>query len=63
MVILYWLQSGVGVIVGVAVIVGVDVGVEVGKLTEIPLWQSSSKTRSTEVAPCTGSATGLNKAT
>jgi len=53
---LYWLQSGVGVMVGV------EVAVEVGNMSEIPLWQLSSNTRSTIVLPCTGSATGWNLA-
>ena len=48
---LYLLQSGVGVTVGVEVIVGVRVAVEVGILTETPLWQLSSNSKSTEVNP------------
>lgn len=48
--------------VGVSVIVGVNVAVVVGNVWLILFWQPSSKTRSTVVNPCTGSAMGINKA-
>ena len=48
--------------VGVSVIVGVNIAVEIGNAWLIPLTQPSSKTRSTVVNPCTGSAMGINVA-
>ena len=46
-VMLYWLQSGVGVIVGVGVMVGVLVVVEVGNIAVTPLVHPSSKVKLT----------------
>jgi len=59
---LYLEQSGVGVTVGVEVMVGVAVGVNVGKFAVIPTWQTLSNTRSTEVSPTSGAATGWKTA-
>ena len=46
-VMLYWLQSGVGVIVGVGVMVGVLVMVEVGNIAVTPLVHPSSNVKLT----------------